>query len=156
LVSQPVEDGKSLTDYVGTLKGRIMALANAHDQVIRSDGGGSLRGLLNAELTPYRAQQVSVSGPPVDLDTRAYSVLALVIHELATNAAKYGALSNGDGKLSIEWRLGEDGALMFHWRESDGPPVTPPRRRGFGSVLLHRSVPFDLGGQADISYGIEG
>ncbi|MFT3727664.1 MAG: HWE histidine kinase domain-containing protein [Terricaulis sp.] len=156
LVSQPVEDGKLLADYVATLKGRIMALANAHDQVIRSDGGGSLRGLLSAELGPYNAQNVSIEGAAIDLDTRAYSVLALVMHELATNAAKYGALSAPAGKLAVSWSLTDDKALAFSWKESGGPPVTPPTRRGFGSILLHRSIPFDLGGQSEISYSIEG
>ncbi|MET0544728.1 MAG: HWE histidine kinase domain-containing protein [Caulobacterales bacterium] len=156
LVAQPLEDGRSLEDYVQALKGRIMALAYAHDQVIRSDGGGSLNTLLSAELSPYCGENCHIEGPSLNLDSRAFSVLALVFHELATNAAKYGALSSEAGKLSVTWRVAEDGALHVNWIESGGPPVTPPRRTGFGSVLLNRSIPFDLGGASDIAFDRDG
>ncbi|MFO1102304.1 MAG: HWE histidine kinase domain-containing protein [Methylocystis sp.] len=155
LVNQP-SAGHSLEEFVVGLQGRILALANAHDQVVRSDGGGSLRQLLLAELSPYPADQIQLDGPDIGLEARAYSVMALAIHELATNAAKYGALSDSNGTLSISWRQSDDGDLEIEWRERGGPHVTPPTRSGFGSVLLARSIPFDLQGKSEVTYASAG
>jgi light-regulated signal transduction histidine kinase (bacteriophytochrome)/CheY-like chemotaxis protein len=154
LVSQPVGKGRSLTNYVTSLKGRIQALSYAHDQVVRGDGGGMLHDLLDAELTPYRntANGISLSGPPVLLNSRAFSVMALVLHELSTNAAKYGALSRQGGALSVSWSLTSAGDCDIAWRESDGPVVLPPTRMGFGSALIDRSVPYDLDGRSAVRY----
>lgn len=154
LVGQPLQEGRSLADYVKSLKGRIQALSYAHDQVVRGDGGGLLRELLDAELTPYRQPTVTIalSGPPVLLDSRAFSVMALVLHELSTNAAKYGALSKPGGDLKISWKLTPDGDCDLHWSESGGPPVLPPTRTGFGTALIDRSVPYDLNGKSEVTY----
>lgn len=154
LVSHPVEDGRSIEDYVASLKGRIQALSLAHDQVIRGAGGGALKGLLDAEFSPYRetVKAIDATGPDVLLDARAYSVLALVLHELATNAAKYGALSVTTGRLSLQWKRTAIGDCEILWLERDGPLVTPPLRRGFGSMLIGRSIPYDLGGESDVDY----
>ncbi len=154
LLSQPIEPGRTLEDYATSLRGRIMALAYAHDQVIRSDGGGALRDLLEAELSPYRAMPgaVTLVGPAVGLDARAFSVMALVLHELSTNAAKYGALSAPSGRLDVSWRVLPNGDCAVSWHEQGGPPVRPPARQGFGSVLLNRSIPFDLGGISELEY----
>jgi light-regulated signal transduction histidine kinase (bacteriophytochrome)/CheY-like chemotaxis protein len=158
LVSQPVGDGRSLIDYVDSLKGRIQALSFAHDQVVRGDGGGMLLDLLDAELSPYRSATnvISLSGPPVLLNSRAFSVMALVLHELSTNAAKYGALSRPGGALSVSWRLTETGDCEIAWRESGGPAVLPPLRTGFGSALIDRSVPYDLDGRSAVTYAPHG
>ena len=155
LVSQPVDQGRSIADYVGSLKGRIMALAFAHDQVIRNnDGGGAISDLFDAELSPYGGGGLVIraSGPAINLEARAFSVLALVVHEMATNAAKYGSLSAPEGRLDASWDIGPDGDCEVVWIESGGPPVSEPIRQGFGSILLQRSIPFDLGGQSDIEY----
>jgi light-regulated signal transduction histidine kinase (bacteriophytochrome)/CheY-like chemotaxis protein len=154
LVAHPTAEGQTLTGYVATLKGRIQALSLAHDQVVRGDGGGSLSALLDAELLPYRTptSSIELSGPNVVLDARAYSVLALVLHELATNAAKYGALSRAGGMLSITWSIDAGGACDIAWRESAGPTVRPPSRSGFGTVLIERSIPFDLGGTSTVEF----
>jgi light-regulated signal transduction histidine kinase (bacteriophytochrome)/CheY-like chemotaxis protein len=156
LVSQQPESAQNLAQYVETLKGRIMALAFAHDQVVRSDGGGSLRQLFEAELSPYPATQVALVGDDVGLDARAISVMALVIHELATNAAKYGALSAPSGRVRVNWGLDESGACEVAWRENGGPRVVSPSHSGFGSVLLNRSIPFDLNGESRIDYAPAG
>ncbi|MEQ1809982.1 MAG: HWE histidine kinase domain-containing protein [Terricaulis sp.] len=157
VVSQPIDPARDLTDYVASLKGRIMALAQAHDQVVRNDGGGALRDLLESELRPYRdAASISLNGPDIGLDARAYSVLALVLHELATNAAKYGSLSQTNGMLVVEWQINDDGRCDILWTERGGPPTSTPTRQGFGSVLLTRSIPFDLGGVSEINYEREG
>jgi light-regulated signal transduction histidine kinase (bacteriophytochrome)/CheY-like chemotaxis protein len=153
IVSQPVEE-RSIDEYVAALKGRIMALALAHDQVVRNDGGGNLRTLLEAELTPYggRSADITLEGPDTGLDARAYSVMALVFHELATNAAKYGALSGGSGQLTVRWSYTAEHDCTVTWQEAGGPRVSPPMRRGFGVVLVDRSVPFDLGGESDLQF----
>ncbi|MDZ4693155.1 HWE histidine kinase domain-containing protein, partial [Terricaulis sp.] len=122
IVSQPVDEGRDLNDYVESLRGRIMALALAHDQVIRADGGGALRELLTSELRPYgEVATITLNGPEIGLESRSYSVLALVTHELATNAAKYGALSQKNAELNVTWRVGEDGAGELLWTETGGP-----------------------------------
>ncbi len=153
VVSQPVGT-RSVDEYVKALKGRIMALAVAHDQVVRHDGGGSLRRLLEAELTPYSggAAQMALDGPEIGLDARAYSVMALVFHELSTNAAKYGALGARGGRLSVSWSMSPDGDCRIHWLEAGGPPVSAPSHKGFGTVLVDRSVPFDLGGESELRF----
>lgn len=154
LISHPVDEGRQLQDYIISLQGRIQALSYAHDQIIRGDGGGALRDLLEAELSPYlhHGAKISLDGPPVGLDSRAFSVMALVLHELATNAAKYGALSRARGTLDIRWQRTGHGACEIVWRESGGPAVSTPRSQGFGSVLINRSIPYDLGGESDISF----
>lgn len=151
LVNRPTQ-GKNIEEFVVGLQGRILALANAHDQVVRADGGGQLKQLLHAELSPYPMNQIVMDGPALVLDSRAYSVMALVIHELATNCAKYGALSAPDGKLVVSWRQAGGADLEIEWRETGGPKVTAPSRSGFGSVLLERSVPFDLQGRSEIIF----
>ncbi|MFG0540376.1 HWE histidine kinase domain-containing protein [Pseudomonas sp. YQ_5] len=158
LVAHPTPESQTLQDYVATLKGRIQALSLAHDQVVRGDGGGRLTNLLEAELLPYRtaASVIELQGPNVILDARAYSVMALVLHELATNAAKYGALSRAGGKLSVSWAIDATHACAINWQESGGPTVRPPSRSGFGTVLIDRSIPFDLGGTSTVEYHPEG
>lgn len=158
LVTNPTEHGETIESYVESLRGRIQALSLAHDQVIRGEGGGALADLLNAELAPYRNDNTSIvlDGPSLWLDARAFSIMALVLHELSTNAAKYGALSRPGGELLVSWSVDEVGAADIAWSESGGPHVTPPSRRGFGTVLIDRSVPFDLGGESDVVYDPNG
>ena len=154
LVVSPKGDRQTLEDYVSALQGRIQALSVAHDQVVRGDGGGLLANLIGAELGPYRASVASimVAGPGLWLDSRAFSVMALVLHEMATNAAKYGALSRGTGRLSVSWSLDEAGNCDILWQESGGPAVSRPTRTGFGSALVQRSIPFDLGGRSEVAF----
>lgn len=158
LVGHPSQTGLPLADYVAALQGRVQALAFAHDQVARGDGGGLLGKLVHAELGPYRGQGagVELAGPGVWLDSRAFPVMALVLHELATNAAKYGALSLPSGRLDVGWEFTAAGDVTLVWEESGGPPVAPPTRSGFGTALLRRSIPFDLGGEASLDYRPEG
>jgi len=158
LVSHPVEQGRSIEAYVASLKGRIQALSLAHDQVIRGAGGGGLRELLEAELSPYQEStaEIALDGPDVLLDARAFSVLALVLHELATNAAKYGALSVDSGRLSLHWQRTAQDDCAIDWLERDGPRVNVAAKPGFGSMLIGRSIPYDLGGESDVDYEPEG
>lgn len=105
---------------------------------------GSLRELVATELRPYmQRSNVTMSGDDVVLSSRANLSLALAIHELATNSVKYGALSTEEGHLEVNWRVtGAKGKseLKIMWRETDGPPVAPPSRRGFGTKLIEISL----------------
>lgn len=158
LIGHPVDGTRSLPDYISSLKGRVQALAFAHDQVVRGGEGGGLWDLLDAELQPYKEGErvLSLAGPKVWLDSRAFSVMALVLHEMSTNAAKYGSLSVPKGRLDIHWHLLPTGDCELTWHESNGPGIKPPSRNGFGSVLISRSVPFELEGEAVINYPPEG
>ena len=117
-----------------------------------------LRDLLHAELQPYHSgnREIALQGPPVWLDARSFSVMALVLHEMATNAAKYGGLSRPGGNLTVRWTRGEAGDCEIWWEENGGPPVTAPVRSGFGSVLIGRSVSYELGGTSRINYAETG
>lgn len=156
LIGHPTAEGETLEAYVQVLKGRIQALSHAHDQIVRADGGGSLLQLLSAELSPYPGAQIVLEGEDIGLDAQAYSVMALVIHELATNAAKYGSLSTHTGQLNLSFQRAANGDCALIWRESKGPKVKIPERSGFGSILLTRSVPYDLQGTSEVIYAPEG
>lgn len=158
LVTAPSQDQVPIEDYIGSLRGRIHALSHAHDQLTRGGGGGTVADLLDAELLPYRAGQskIVVQGPRVTLDARAHAVAALVIHELCTNAAKYGALSRAGGSLRVTWQESEGGDCLLLWSETGGPPVGEINRKGFGTALIERSIPYDLGGTSRLDYRREG
>ncbi len=154
LVGRPSKPGETVETYVEALRGRILALSMAHDQLARGADGGALRDLLAAELTPYMRDGVTIDlvGPEVWLEARSFSIMALVLHELATNAAKYGALSVRGARLTVSWKTDAGGSCEIVWRESGGPLVSAPSRKGFGTMLVDRSVPYDLGGDSDVTY----
>ncbi|MCU4182511.1 HWE histidine kinase domain-containing protein [Bosea sp. BH3] len=158
IVAHPLAEGATIEAYVTSLKGRIEALAIAHDQAMRASGGGLLLDLIAAEAMPYRTSgsAITIRGPAVSLDARAFAVVALVIHEMITNAAKYGALSVKSGQLTIEWHANAAGDCEIAWVEQGGPPASPPMHQGFGSILIDRSIPFDLGGRSELSFRPEG
>lgn len=160
LVSQSKSDAKTVEQFTETVGGRVHALARAHDQITKENwNGASLRGLIQTECDAYFAEKsgrVTINGPEIDLSPEAFSTCALVIHELVTNSAKYGALSDSRGRIIVEIDLADDGALLMNWTEEDGPPVKPPTRRGFGSTVIERSIPYELKGKAKISYNLSG
>jgi len=145
----------SVQEYSSSLEGRLRALAFAHDQSL-GGASGELTMLLEAEASLHRygatPDRVVLNGPPVGLDDRTFGVLALVVHEMMTNAAKYGALSVPEGRLSIIWSLNDAGDCVLTWREADGPAVTKPSRTGFGSKLIHSTIGYDLRGSAEVKY----
>jgi CheY-like chemotaxis protein len=134
-------------------------LARAHDQITTQRWGpGRLVELIQSEANAYlgvKRDRVALEGPDLLINPDAFTVLALVFHELTTNAAKYGALSD-NGRVKVSWHVDDSGSLMLTWRESGGPAVTAPTRRGFGSTLIERSIPFELGGTASLHYRITG
>lgn len=160
LVVQTRQNTSDPLDMMETLDLRVQALARAHDQVLADrQSAASLADLLETEMGAYLGPErirVLLDGPTATLEAEAYTVFALVLHELVTNAAKYGALSAPCGTVSARWRVEDGGDLSFQWREVGGPPVTPPKRRGFGSTIIERSIPHELGGRANVRFRVSG
>ncbi|WP_237476374.1 HWE histidine kinase domain-containing protein [Lichenibacterium dinghuense] len=159
LVRQSRQNAVSMEGFAGDLEHRIRALALAHDQLTQTGWAKApFRRLLEAEARAWThsPDRVALVGPGVTLDSRAYQALALVFHELMTNAAKYGALSQPSGRLTVTWSREASGDLRIEWRELGGPPVKPPQRRGFGSVIVEQTVPFELRGESQVQYLTQG
>ncbi|MBY3179530.1 PAS domain S-box protein [Rhizobium leguminosarum] len=134
---------------------RLQSLARAHDLLTHSNWeAASLRTVISDALSAYPAERLDISGPDVSISPKAVVAIALIVHELATNAAKYGALSAEAGKVSISWKLeaSPDPYLTLLWSESGGPPVALPSRRGFGSRLIEAMSSGQLRGHASLAY----
>lgn len=152
------------SDFVETFQARLMALSRTHNALTQGQWqGADLRELLAAEFEPYGlGQHVILTGDTLRLTSRCALSLGMVFHELAINAAKYGALSVSTGRLDIRWQrlehsLAEPGSpLLLDWRESGGPATTPPKRCGFGSRLIERSITRELQGALTVEYGADG
>ena len=145
--------------YVTAVEGRIRALSKAHNVLAQSRWqGAKLGGLVDEELAPYRtgdANRIVAHGPDLMLQPSAAQTLALALHELATNAAKYGAFSSDKGRLNLTWEVkGED--LLMHWIESGGPTVSSPTSLGFGSRIISASVERQLDGEVSFDWQPEG
>ncbi|WP_428407186.1 HWE histidine kinase domain-containing protein [Hyphococcus sp.] len=149
----------TIESYKAAVQGRIAALSRAHNLLAASRWeGADLRSILEDELSPYigdDAGRVLLEGRTEVLPPPVAQSLALILHELVTNAAKYGALSTSKGKLSVTWRRADDG-LSIEWRESGGPPVAPPAVEGFGTTLLSSLVDNFEGGAIDRIWEPEG
>ena len=146
----------SLESYANALEQRITALAAAHDLAVSNTMQGvSLRGVLETEMKPYLADdtmQVLMAGPIVGLRADVAPMIALVLHEVVTNATKYGALSTGEGIVKVNWSVDEEDGLSFSWREIGGPTVAPPTRHGFGQSLIEKAIPYEFDGTATLEY----
>jgi PAS domain S-box-containing protein len=139
-------------------EGRLMALSRAHDILTRESWGGApLEGIVREAIAPYRDQhhdRLHADGPQVWLPPRHALAFAMVLHELGTNAVKYGALSNADGRIDISWATGD--SLQLRWAESGGPPVVPPSRRGFGSRLIECGLRHEIDGRVALEFAPAG
>jgi PAS domain S-box-containing protein len=137
-----VSRADSLDGLKKVILGRVQALANVHSLFVETRWiGAELSAIATQELAPYfegAPKRVRIDGPPVLLAPDAAQSLAMVLHELATNAVKYGALSGAAGHVSLSWRHGDGRQLTLCWKEEGGPPVQAPSRRGFGSQLIER------------------
>lgn len=155
LISQTHGEGGDSAKYVESLNGRVQALARAHDRVTRQNWGpGPLNAIFDDEISAYvptQRDRFTINGPRILLAPQAYSAVALIVHELVTNSSKYGALSDS-GRVEVTLNIVQAEGLRFKWREMGGPVVSLPTRRGFGSVIIERVVPFDLQGTATVSY----
>jgi PAS domain S-box-containing protein len=149
----------SIEDAKNRLSGRLEALSRTYGMLTDAGFEGSrLKEILSAELVPF-GDRAQASGPDIILNAKAAQTFALVAHELATNAAKYGALSVLAGQLTVGWRIaGAPGAqrLHFEWIESGGPPTAPPKRKGFGSTLISAVAASDFDCRPVLSYEPEG
>jgi two-component system CheB/CheR fusion protein len=161
VVSQTLHSGGLPKTISAEIEGRVMAIARAHNLLTEHGGTeGSLRDLIATELRPYEhVNNISLAGADVILTSNASLTLALAVHELATNAAKYGALSVAGGQLSVSWRILDERSpqqLVIEWRETGGPPVTPPSRRGFGTRLIEVGLVRGLGATVDRAFAETG
>ena len=139
---------------------RLRAMSRAHTLIARSRWeGAALRALIEGSIAAQRSgeaqHRVLVEGPEIRLRPGAAQSLGLALHELATNAAKHGALSVPGGRIAVRWQIEGDRALL-DWIESDGPPASPPLRRGFGLTVIERSLAHDLGGAVRMDFGPSG
>lgn len=159
LVAISAASSASVEEFQQSLTGRLKALA-ATQSALRfgEEASANLDELILAELAPYQApdgSNVAMEGPPVPVGPKAAQLLALAVHELATNAAKYGALSNAAGRVAVTTTFegeGDGGLLVIRWREAGGPTVKPPKRQGFGTRLIKRVVAKALKAEVAIEY----
>lgn len=146
VIQQTLEVGDSPANFAKSIEGRIQAIAKAHSLLTHEGRGGALLGaIVKTELAPYEGtpSRVTVIGGEVTLTPKAGMALAMALHELTTNAAKYGALSAAEGQLSVSWdHIGgiNQPILRIVWLETRGPAVQAPTRRGFGTTLIERTL----------------
>ncbi|MDN5864440.1 MAG: PAS domain S-box protein [Gammaproteobacteria bacterium] len=166
LAMQSLRNAESAEAGQAAFESRLLALSRAHDVLTRENWEYAglkniVAGAIAPYSAPYRASRFDVQGPGLRLQPRAGLALAMALHELATNAVKYGALSGDDGRVAIHWRPEKDGEagrtlLRLRWTETGGPPVAPPGRRGFGSCLIEQGLAHDLGGTARLHFRSSG
>ena len=134
-------------------QGRAMSL---HELAKNIWAGADLRQILLAELKPYDGEKESfmLAGPDLFVSSRAAVVLGMVFHELATNAAKYGALANNGGNVQVRWATNHDGdgTFLLEWQERGGPDASSNNRQGFGLKFIERSVSYELQGSAEVAF----
>lgn len=153
LALQSFKDGRETQEARGAFEERLAALAAAHDLLTRESWEGATLAELVTEATGHcdvRGERLRAAGPAVRLRPKAAVSLAMALHELCTNATKYGALSVPEGRVDIDWTVA-DGRLRLDWREAGGPPVAPALRRGFGFRMIERALTADLAGRAEIA-----
>ena len=163
IVTQTLKANPSPEVFAATITGRLTAITRAHSLLTSkgANGTGTLRDLVTTELDPYQGRDLTVEGPDVVLTPKAGLSVAMAIHELASNAAKYGSLSSAGGKLAVSWEVtegaGVDRHLRLHWTESGGPRIPgPPAQRGFGTTLIERALVFEFDATVERSFAPSG
>lgn len=153
----------TIDGFWSSFEGRLRALSETHNLLAEHFWEWvQLREVIGHEVTPYAQtpQDVMLDGPAIELRPRAALALALVFHELATNAAKYGAFLKAEGRLQVTWSLGqkEGGTpvILLEWREIGGPPISPPSQNGFGSTLIRQSIAYELRGKSSLDFPPDG
>jgi two-component sensor histidine kinase len=160
IIAQTPNSHSTLAEYVAGLDQRIRSLARTHELLSGSQWDGvSLADIVCRELAPYATDHAEIGGPDVTLRAEAAQAIGMVLHELATNAAKYGAFSKPGGRLLLQWRWllnGSRGRLAIEWQELGGPPVVKPNRCGYGASTIRELIPFELGGTVDLAFASSG
>ena len=162
VVSHTRQGSRSVADFVAALDGRIRSMATTHELLSsRRWQGVSLTELVRRELAPYATRNnTEINGPDISLKPEAGQAMAMVLHELATNAAKYGALSTKNGRVSIRWDRHLNGHprshLVFEWQEIGGPPVVALGKSSYGTSTIRDLIPYEFGGTVDLVLAPEG
>jgi len=155
IARQTIGRDKANREDIEAFERRLGSLSRAQDLLIHGEGQyADLNAVVEQATAPYPAEAFQISGPSLPLPPKAVVSLSLALHELATNAAKYGALSVPEGRVNLSWHYEpiNNGRLQIIWEEQGGPEVTPPERKGFGSTLIERLLSAELRGQAKVSY----
>jgi PAS domain S-box-containing protein len=163
MARQTARQGGTIANFLERFSARLQALSRSHDLLVQESWhGASLQDLVRSQLGHYLDRdrpQVSIVGPDIHLRPEAAQSLGLALHELATNAAKYGALSRPRGRVAVEWHLSppeRGGGLEIIWKESKGPKVGEPRRRGFGSMVIEHNLARALDAEVNLDFPLEG
>ena len=163
VMNTTAKSSATIEDFQEAFAGRIASLAKTHAVMTEElDQSVSFEQLLNQELGFYTdgaSQRIRLSGPAVDLPSQIAVPLGMAVHELTTNAVKYGALASEAGRIAVDWSVAESTvgtALRWEWNETDGPTVTPPGREGFGSMLLKRVLSQQIGAEVNVAFEPEG
>jgi PAS domain S-box-containing protein len=161
-MAQHLADSAHGEDFVGRLSRRLSALAASNNLLVSGKWQGvELARLVESQLLPFAgaAGRVTASGPSLRLKPAAAQAIGMALHELATNAAKHGALSNLSGTITLDWQLdgaGEERSFAMDWREGGGPLVAPPRRTGFGHTVMMQMTKSTLAGEASLDFAPQG
>jgi two-component sensor histidine kinase len=164
LATQTARGTESPEEFRKAFEGRLIALSQAHDQLTRRHWkSADLRDIVEGATAPHLADaqdRIFIDGDPITVTPRVALTLALGLHELTTNASKYGSLSVPEGSVDVRWRIerppGKPPVLAFEWRERGGPAVTVPARKGFGTRFIVGSVASELRGKADLAFNADG
>jgi two-component sensor histidine kinase len=158
IITQTPKAGSSLAEFVVGLDGRIKSLARTHELLSENQWQDvSLRDIVQREIAPYAAGNATILGPGIALKPEAAQALATVLHELATNAAKYGSFSKPSGQLFVRWCWLRNGnGVGIQWQESGGPAVSTPSQFGYGTSIVRELIPFELGGTVDLVFASHG
>jgi PAS domain S-box-containing protein len=160
LATQTEVEGRSGEEYRDAFLGRFEAVLRAEDIVLSGDAESDLGRLVARALEAVGPDRSRINpGPPVSLKREQIVAMSLILHELATNAFKYGALSNAQGIVHLTWQVATEAgqsALHLHWKEENGPPATAPKESGFGTRLIQFSATQSLGGSAELRFEPEG
>ncbi|MGF9758905.1 HWE histidine kinase domain-containing protein [Microvirga sp. 0TCS3.31] len=163
IASQTLRNASTMDHASSAIESRLMALSQVHNVLTdRSWAHVALHDIVAQAVEPYRSRgenRIHVQGPRVQVPPRIALALAMALQELATNAVKYGALSNSAGQIRVHWTLVDTGTpsrLRLTWEEAEGPPVREPARRGFGTRLIERSLAQELGGEVQIAFSSTG
>jgi PAS domain S-box-containing protein len=150
---------KNSEDFIKRFSERIQALSANHDLLVRNEWNGvEIEDLVRAQLAPFSdliGSRIAVNGPKLRLKAASAQAVGLVLHELATNAGKYGALSTDEGRVDVRWGI-EGNTFSMSWIESDGPPVSAPERRGFGTMVMEAMAEHSVDGAVDLDYAPSG